>query len=742
MTSLPVLSPRGRNTRRQDGAVISSTNAAAEQNAAKVDEWTPHDVAEWLYLQGTKDDYAHTFLVNQVDGSALLGLNREQLAEWRVKPVDATTILKGVQDLNRIYQGDIGWAPGEPDQKKPPENKPKSVARSSKNSPRRQEKRIAAPSAEMGGGGGFLTEPIMESITAAPTVATPEISKLGSTPRLNKTTGRTSPTYLRKVMGQLHPTSGVPLWKEEIVDRVKRQAQQANARRQKDQRMQMAATAPPTTRLTNPSPRTTRVSMGNRKGSTSQLADDAVSVASGALPSLSKDVERKVFWYQDAIHEQELQQQLLEQKFRSLSDEIEESEERRKATSAELKGVGTVNLDKEINRRNNRDRLRLSKTLQVNEERVADAERVNKNLQETINKLRKARAEFLRQMGKMTERETAMNTDMKHFAQSAHASLDEKEKLESKVKRQQFDYKVEKQHFECVFQTLEQEVNELDSSISSAHAAEEELLQQQRQGNYRALKAKRNADEKRELKLGYLQNNVRGQEMDFQRLHRIMGVKFTPEKPESVMEIVACSLKHEQRNSSLLHFVGVQRKEIEALQASLQDLEAEEKALLIQQQSASAERETKAARLEKSEQMEEEVVGQISRANAILENLCPEVENLCKVTGATDSVSTADSMLLQLKGCRPDSLPDFLRLIDISLRDLRARAESLPTAAGNEWLRDFLQPKVVNTHPSVHEIRRDIEVASQKQKEGSGLHLDHKPEQSPGEEAPDLGDTL
>ena len=39
--------------------------------------------------------------------------------------------------------------------------------------------------------------------------------------------------------------------------------------------------------------------------------------------------------------------------------------------------------------------------------------------------------------------------------------------------------------------------------------------------------------------------------MDFQRLHRIMGVKFTPEKPDSVQEIVKASLSHEQRNASL-----------------------------------------------------------------------------------------------------------------------------------------------------------------------------------------------
>lgn len=112
--------------------------------------------------------------------------------------------------------------------------------------------------------------------------------------------------------------------------------------------------------------------------------------------------------------------------------------------------------------------------------------------------------------------------------------------------------------------------------------------------------------------------------MDFQRLHRIMGVKFTPEKPESVMEvrsypyptttptptpiptpllpptpspsdahphayphgrtseylgtpqIVSTSLKHEQRNSSLLHFVGVQNAQIEELQEELLLLAKEE----------------------------------------------------------------------------------------------------------------------------------------------------------------------
>ena len=64
--------------------------------------WTPHDVAEWLYMQNTKDDYTHTFLVHLVDGPMLLGLKREELLEWKVKPVDITTILMTISTASSL----------------------------------------------------------------------------------------------------------------------------------------------------------------------------------------------------------------------------------------------------------------------------------------------------------------------------------------------------------------------------------------------------------------------------------------------------------------------------------------------------------------------------------------------------------------------------------------------------------------------------------------------------------------
>lgn len=146
MTMLPPISPRSAGP---------SVPAAAAQ--PPLQDWTPHDVSEWLYgqaraapnsalrtasapppserarlsaalcaqpahfhppserarlnaasaselprrsrvcRQATKDDYSHTFLVQGIDGPALLNLNREQLSHWKVKQSDQAIIMKAVQ---------------------------------------------------------------------------------------------------------------------------------------------------------------------------------------------------------------------------------------------------------------------------------------------------------------------------------------------------------------------------------------------------------------------------------------------------------------------------------------------------------------------------------------------------------------------------------------------------------------------------------------------------------------------
>ena len=44
--------------------------------------------------------------------STSISMEFDGKAEWKVKPIDCSTILKGVDMLRRISEGDIGWAPG------------------------------------------------------------------------------------------------------------------------------------------------------------------------------------------------------------------------------------------------------------------------------------------------------------------------------------------------------------------------------------------------------------------------------------------------------------------------------------------------------------------------------------------------------------------------------------------------------------------------------------------------------
>jgi hypothetical protein len=59
-TSLPAISPRlaVKSSPRKDGGLNSDYNAAATRRAESVADWTPHDVAEWLYMQVGSGDAA------------------------------------------------------------------------------------------------------------------------------------------------------------------------------------------------------------------------------------------------------------------------------------------------------------------------------------------------------------------------------------------------------------------------------------------------------------------------------------------------------------------------------------------------------------------------------------------------------------------------------------------------------------------------------------------------------------
>lgn len=368
------------------------------------------------------------------------------------------------------------------------------------------------------------SEPVQQSIASpapasSPRKATPSVAgdRLGTASVMGDKSARKTagpkPKYLHAVMTELHSSDRVPLWKEEMVDRVKRRSR---ARHETEDKLASTLPASARSRPILPS----MGSSGHHHGAATARARsmggtppklERMPSQESEVPGLShfssqqvKEIDRKLYWYQDAIHEHELQCQLLDAKSKEVQDEI------RKLVGARSVGRnGALNREADLNKRMQKDRQRLSRTLQVSEERVADSLKLNKMLMQTIDQLRSGRADFLHQMGKLNERDDAMGRDMKHFAQVAHSSLDEKEKVEARLKRQQFDAKIEAQHLRSMLQDLEERMDQLDEAAEDAYEQQEINLQKARRAEYSSLKQKRDEEQQREHRLGYLQNQVR-----------------------------------------------------------------------------------------------------------------------------------------------------------------------------------------------------------------------------------------
>lgn len=125
------------------------------------------------------------------------------------------------------------------------------------------------------------------------------------------------------------------------------------------QRDPLSHSAPPTARFP---------SAPSLTGRTRVPSEDSFAASSmneiGTGRRLAREVERKLIWYQDAIHEQELQSQLLEQKVMALQSQVQEMLEYQKQHPG-LPGVGLAEMEKEMRRREKRELGRLSRNLQA-----------------------------------------------------------------------------------------------------------------------------------------------------------------------------------------------------------------------------------------------------------------------------------------------------------------------------------------------------------------------------------------
>jgi hypothetical protein len=537
------------------------------------------------------------------------------------------------------------------------------------------------------------------------------------------------------MMGKLHNNDKVPVWKAEMVERVKWRSKTSQDALSSTAPLPSARGAsPPSTAKTVPSngtgPRMARTAKS--AWTSSDEASDAGLWTTTSVQASAKDRERKLLFYQDAISDLELQTHLLSQRDAELRDDLARVQQ---ALSSGGGGKSARMTDARLAR----GKAKLTRTLEVSEARVSEAERLNRETVTLINKLRKGRADFLRSMRSSNEREAAMVVDMKHFGQSAHASLDEKEKLEARLKRSQFEYGVEVRDYDKRSAALQDQIAELNTSIERAKYAEQHELELDKQAEFSTLKRRREVEQRREMKLGFAKSQVQAMEAEFERLRLAVGIAAEADSPdsgrpsglESIHELVASSLQNDERNSSLVSFVEMQVAQAHALEADIAKHEEQYRRLLLARQDEDSTSSLSNERRARAAEQIDGVNASIDAYETLLFRLCEPVQLLFDRLGCT--APTGDGGLFELKGCRPDTLTDYIRLIDEQVRANHLRTHNLvperveegeetlavdqpeqkPKRSTLQVLEQFTRAVKLLDHPSVEQLRQALEKAAQ-----------------------------
>ena len=633
-------------------------------------EWTAHDVAEWAHSLGTSEDYSPAFLIH---GPGVLSLGREELADWKVKPADQTIILQALHEL-RSAKERVSAEPGSPHRKDSP-------------------RKAAAPQQSLPP--AKATQPL--EATSRFQAGTPDsVQRVGShsprTPRSPRSprSPRKQKTYLNGVMGDLHGGGAVPTWKEEVLKRAQRRTTSESPRAARAGQACAAAASEESAFLV-----TARSTTSERTAlSQTQTSLAATATASGK----AADLERQLFSYRDALSEQQLQAQMLEHRETQLSEQQARSLE----SCADSDGIISSarrehRLNKELNR--------LSRVVEVAMSRVSDAERLNRGLASMIDTLRKARSDFLRQMSRLAERERAMAADMKQLVALANCSLDEKEKVEARLKRTGFEHRQESADKENKLAKLELDIRGLEAALRSAHDSEDSAEQLGKQMTYRALRQKRHVSQSLDLRMGHLQNQVHAMEAEFQRVQRTLGLD--PAGPaagpcrHAVGEILRVVRETESRHASALNFLERQSRQRLSLETEIVQCETRAAELAQQQRKHDLAASQSQERTKRQTQQARAAEVSVEAQAALLRELCAPVQAIFELVGREAARGPTAAVAATADSCRPDTLCDHLRKIDEAASDLWEEASALVGLGTAQNQREDEEAPAVAPRPSV-----------------------------------------
>ena len=742
-----------------------------------LDKWNVAHVNAWLARQSLRLDYSDTFRVHKIDGHKLQRLDRDTMLHWKVKQQDCTEILAAIVQLKQEQmQRETQIVKRQADEQMPTphwksENQqdnnnmtmPRRADKGRKHNslqPADRTKPTTGPAANTSQLNRSKSAAQMPSIKRTPETktsakltpsrsttsirrsSTPDATP-SKTPKKSKHAwGNNSssksigekvippplsdPGYLRSIMSAIHADDRVPLWKEDLLEKAKRRRER-----------QLGPAAKSNTLGSSPARHEAQSSPGP------VLRSNLSSLAKQELIQACREREKKMQWYQDAIREHTHHKQLLSEKEHELSTIQRELQASFLGTEARSTGLSQVeaNADKRLDREKNK----LTRLVQVADSRAAEAGLNTNKLETYINNLRTHRKDFMRRVAKVNQRETTMAADMKFFAQAAHASLDEKERFESKLRRIGFDYKNELQEFRKSVLSLQREETWLDESIDSTEKKLDESTQDEVRHTYYDVRNRRNTDEHNDIRRGYLVNQRQLLEQECAALSKVLESPLNPFEKESVNGVIHAFRTRAENNRSLATFAEEQSAdfaEMEAELASLQNDAISLEKFRHDELAASQARSERAARVDASRAQLDSSVAAIEK---LLQGICVPTQTIREMLHEYGNVQPFFA-LGDTDDTRVANIVDALGDIDVGIKSLRERAFSLRPQAesasgGGEEpaalysgrgdsrggievspLSRFCRPVRLRDNPSVAEAMKELETVYQQTKRRGSVH--------------------
>ena len=156
-----------------------------------------------------------------------------------------------------------------------------------------------------------------------------------------------------------------------------------------------------------------------------------------------------------------------------------------------------------------------------------------------------------------------MAVDMRGFAASAHAALDEKERIKGRVRRMRHEWKLERSTQETEQLTLERAQGDLEKLIEFAQEQEESAVQDDTRRECRLMRDAFARAEFRERRVGYLKAQSGALMSEFKRLGEVADVnnnkqggdRFNPEDPSTCGTLTGKLRQNDVRNESAHSYV-------------------------------------------------------------------------------------------------------------------------------------------------------------------------------------------